>query len=78
MAVGESFWSSGEWCGIVGQYCYRCCHGAVHQNFVVGDIFPRCKSCHKKVKWYRAVTDTLGINTIEKKPAKNGLMKNLR
>ena len=78
MAMGESFWLSGEWCGIVGQYCYRCCQGVVHRNFVAGDIFPNCPSCRKKVKWYRAVSDTLAIDTVEKKPAKNDSQKNLR
>jgi hypothetical protein len=59
--IGDAVWKSGETCEIVGKYCSRCCIGVVEKNFVIGDIFPRCKLCGKKVKWRHALADVLPI-----------------
>jgi hypothetical protein len=65
MLSAEGFWVSGETCEIVGKYCSRCCGGTMEKKFVVGDIFPQCGRCGKKLKWRRALADTLPIDTIE-------------
>ena len=65
MTGADSLWSSGETCQVVGKYYSRCCGGKTEGTFVAGDIFPVCGHCGKKLKWCRALTNVLPIDTVE-------------
>jgi len=63
--AAKQYWSSGETCEVVGRYHSNCCCGQIKATFVASDIFPACKDCGKKLKWYRSFAETLPINTFE-------------
>jgi len=65
MASLDTGWISGEICEIVGRYRTKCCRGIAEANFVVSDIFPRCKHCGKKLTWRRSFAGALPVDTIE-------------
>jgi len=46
-------WVSGETCEIPGTFFTNCCDIRFELNFEAGNIFVRCPSCRKKVKWQR-------------------------
>jgi len=58
----NGLWTSGEVCDMTGKYCAHCCGRELDRRFVLDDIFPRCPSCGKKVKWERCLANVLPIN----------------
>ena len=65
MATTDTFWTSGEICEVMGKYGSRCCGEKMEKTFVAGDIFLRCRSCNKPMRWRRLFVGTLPINTVE-------------
>lgn len=47
----KSVWLSGEVCSIAGTYFSDSCGHEIEKELTANDIFPRCQTCHRAVRW---------------------------
>lgn len=49
----KSVWLSGEICEVSGAYFSDTCGHKVEREFTANDIFTRCSTCHRPIRWVR-------------------------